>query len=159
MAHAAITPPTTLKSLDYTTGKDSRGVPLVWATEVHNYVASAAVAQGAPVSFGTPTSTRGLSVHEADADTATDEAMIAGIALNAAAAGEMVEVGNIGYVLITDGDTATVGQGLPLDTNAGEVAAGATYNPATHVFVALGTAIADFYGSGLDAILARRVGP
>lgn len=159
MASANVSPPTTLKSLDYSTGKDDAGKPLVYATVVNNYRASAAVAQGAPVSFTAPTSSAPLSVHESDADTATDEPMIAGIALNAAAAGEQVAVGNIGYVLITDGDSVSAGNGLPLDANAGELAGGATYNPTLHSFVALSDVIADFYGSGLDACLAICTGP
>ena len=159
MPSPQITPPTPLDGTAYNTGVDKEGKKLEWATHVQVFPAAAAVAEGAPVSLGSTTSSAGLTVHESDADTATDEATCVGIALNAAtAAGDMVRVGNIGYVLITDGDDADIGEGLPLDTNAGEVAAGTVFVRESHCFVALESEIVDFYGSGLDAVLAMYVG-
>lgn len=158
MPEAQISPPTINASVNYASGKDERGVPLVVARRTRGYPATAAVRRGDAVSFDAPTATAPLSVHAADGDTAIDEAMIAGVALNDAAAGEVVEVGDLGYARITDGATVSVGGVVPLTSAAGVLGASATLsttNDVTHPFRALGASLVDFYGAGEDAALVE----
>ena len=159
MPEAQITAPTINASIDYSSGLDENGKKLNWGGQVRGYKASEAITEGAAVSFDAPTSSQPLRVHLADAATATDEPLIAGIALEATAAGDICPVTDIGYVALANGggSTTTAGEGLPLGTD-GVMAAGATF-AATHTMVALGTDLEDFFGTGLDAVLARVVGP
>ena len=158
MPEAQITPPT-LSNVSYTSGKDNAGIPLQVARNVRGYPCTgAAVSVGNVVSFTTPTATVPLGVHASDSDTALDAATVAGIALNNAAVGEIVEVGDIGYVRITDGATVAFGGVLPLTAAAGVAGASATLsttNDVTHPLLALGASLVDFYGSGLDAALVK----
>lgn len=158
MAVANITPPTVLATIDYSTGKDDAGVPLQWAAETRSYLASAAINIGDAVSLTGPTATAPITAHASDGDTAIDEATCVGIAQNTVAAGDIVSVGDVGYVRITDAATVAAGGVLPLTAAAGVCGASATLSEAlgiTSPFVALGASIVDFYGSGLDAALVK----
>ena len=158
MPQAQITPPTINASVDYSSGVDERGVTLVQARRVEAYPSAGAVdvKEGDLVSFGTPTSALPVSVHPTDDDTAFDEYLLAGIALNDADASEneIVRVADIHYVRIADGATPTIGHALPISTTAGQAGTSTATVALTHTVFCLGSAIADFYGAGEDAALA-----
>ena len=149
MASGNITPPTVSKSINYTTGKDGNGIPLVYARNVTGFPADSAVEVGDAVSTVAPTATQPVSVEPAASGT---QALVVGVALNGAAAGDIVQVADIGYVRSVG---ATAGQGVPLNTG-GVCAASATFDADAHPFVALEDDITSFY-SAVAATLVRFV--
>ncbi len=157
MATANITPPTVLATIDYSTGKGENDIPLVWARNVTGYPADSAVEVGDAVSTVAPTvgtyvdgklvpgSSNPLSVEPAASGT---EGLVAGVALNSAAAGEIVRVADIGYVR-----SVGAAEGDGLSPNTGGVCSAGGALGATDAFVALGDDIPNFY----DAVSATLV--
>ena len=148
MPSANITPPTVLATIDYSTGKGENDIPLVWARNVTGYPADSAVEVGDAVSTVAPTADAPLSVEPAASGT---EGLVAGVALNDAAPGEIVRVADIGYVR---SGGATEGQGL--SPNAGGVCGAGGALGATDAFVALGDDITNFYGTQAATLVRTR---
>lgn len=102
---------------DYTTGQDDHGGDLAYGHRVETFVASADIAKGHVVKLDNMTTTTGLTASPAVGG--TDAAiLVVGIAKNAAAEGDLVEVVVHGYALAQGDGSVTAGSALDFDANS-----------------------------------------
>ena len=95
----------------FVAGQDAFGEPLHQPSVVQEYRANAAVTRGQCVQWVAPTASQIISVEPMA--TASAALIFAGVALNDAAAGEVVQVAQQGHVLVNTGDvTTSLGQYL-----------------------------------------------
>lgn len=165
MSTANITPPSVNGSVNYFTGKDQVGAPIQYGVSVVGRRADAAITRGqalvyvAPVAGASPPATSlPLSVAPcADADLGFE---FAGVALESAAEGDIVPVAlDVAYARVAS--SVTAGTGLQMSA-AGELddasATDEETGAATSVVAyAISASIADYWGTGDDAVLAKLV--
>jgi hypothetical protein len=135
-AHRAVT--------TYASGVDSNGEPFYPSAVTQEYRANAAITAGQVVEFVYGTSTVPLSVQPMA--TATSHVRFAGVALAAAAAGDVVQVCTHGHCLVNVGATATAIDSYLLKpaTTAGVGTVASTAIDATTV---AGTILGTFVGT------------
>jgi len=128
----------------FASGVDTFGEPFHAPAVVQEYRANAAITLGQVVEFVYGTSTVPLSVQPMA--TASSQMRFAGVALNAAAAGEVVQVCTHGHCLVNVGATATAIDSYLLKpaTTAGVGTVASTAADATTV---AGTILGVFVGS------------
>lgn len=132
MSHQMITNPLAAhrEVTDYTTGIDSEGGELDYGNIVRTFRADAAIARGEVVNWVAPTTTAPLSVTPMAAATADN--LKAGVALEAAAAGEQVDICVNGYCFVdVAAETAAFGSVLTVPgttTGKGEIGAVAAFD-------------------------------
>lgn len=123
---------------DFQTGRDVDGEVIFQPAIIEEYRANAAVAVGDVLHYVAATATVPLSV--APMATASSVLIFAGIALNAAAVGEIVQVVTYGHAIVRTGDVTT-GLGQYLLKPATTAGVAVTSNTAIDATTVAGTVI------------------